>query len=800
MYVLSAMKKTYIKLIIVLGLLVPYIACEQQTDSTASPFGTYSRIDKHDGYVAGNGKMYLVGALGKKLTRAGKSRLTDQSVSLSRLHWVVGPTYGFTNLGYGWEMQWIEGNDTSAWESENVLNAEADLPFKGVELKRAGWTLNIRDIPLADQPILLRSIQLTKESEIAPEDLKLVCPVYTDPRHKQFQSWNGSPITESSDSWQPSFKDSIQFSLPNHIIAQKGGKRRLYWEPSIENTQSENPERWMLTQMLIHEAGVDMRFLENVPTVNGAFSLDLTKYFQEGIDTLQLGLWIATGWTKEETLHLVQEKLEGTLPAIIERNISSQDASVIMLTDDQLTTPLIESISATLANAEVAQAHFGGVFAQAYMYPMYYHRDMYGPFLVLMAGGKYDSAYDLMAYLIAMENRYGIQNAYDAILGRANPNNWNPSGITENSHFVKAEVPNFVIMMAQKYYEATNDLEKLRPLYDRLVYNLEVQFVNQNHMLSYQGDESYTNFRETAPRFSEEMTDSGLWYLASLRFLARLAADLGKQDDARRFGTRATQIHSALLSRMWLADLGHWAYARDASNEADSIDKRPALDPLLRWAWLELGTPNDSIFQSCQQTVLEKLIQPLRVVPEWDMCTGMDPGYLLYSLSRSQHTYAHDAAQLMLSYASDAGLYAEYYRHPGGNAIDIQGGTLRPWESSINGYAMIHYLMGFRPDLPSGRISLQPHLPKGWPGWQSDWMPLGEEGSIRFRMERTGNAISYEVERRGGMQPITCEIELGLLGEIQSVSLPLSKLSDVLAGATVNLEPGEKMAMTVNVF
>ena len=794
------MNKRFINCIILFSFTLSYIACEQQSDLPASPFGTYSRTDKHDGYVAGNGKMYVVGALGKKLTRAGKSRLTNQAISLSRLHWVVGPTYGFTNLGYGWEMQWIEGSDTIAWESEKVLNPEADLPFMGVALKKEGWTLNIRDIPLVDQPIMIRNIQLIKESQIAPKGLKLVCPVFTDPRHKQFQSWNGSLISESSDNWQPSFEDSIQFSLPNNIIAQKGGKRRLYWEPSIENTQSENPERWMLTQMLIHEPGVDMRFLERVPTVDGAFSLDLTKYFQEGVDTLELGLWIATGWTREETLHLVQEKLAGTLPELIERNISGQDASLFTLTDDQLTSPLLESISATLANAEVAQAHFGGVFAQAYMYPMYYHRDMYGPFLVLMAGGKYDRAYDLMAYLIAMENRYGIQNAYDAILGRANPNNWNPSGIQENSHFVKAEVPNFVIMMAQKYYEATNDLEKLEPLYDRLVYNLEVQYVNQNHMLSYQGDESYTNFRETAPRFSQEMTDSGLWYLASLRFLARIAEDLGKKADARRFHTRAVQIHSALLSRLWLKDRGHWAYARDASNEADSIDKRPVLDPLLRWAWLELGDPSDSIYQSCQQVVLEQLTNPLRVVPEWDMCTGMNPGYLLYSLSRSQHAYTHDAAQLMLNYASDAGLYAEYYRHPDGSVIEIQGGTLRPWESSINGYAMIHYLMGFRPNLPEGRIFLQPHFPEGWPGWQSAWMPLGEEGSIRFRMERTENAISYEIERRGGMKPIICEIELGLLGEIVSVNQPLNKLSDILAGATVNLEPGEKRIMTVNIL
>ena len=790
------MKKPLHSLIVLSALLFIHTACNQQADPLSSPLGDYERTDKHDGYVVGNGKMYVVGALGKMLTRAGKSRLTDQSVSLSRLHWVVGPTYGFTNLGYGWDMKWVESGDTLDWETEQVLNPEIDIPFKGVQLTRKGWHMQIRDIPFEDTPILLRSIQLVRGEDASNSEIQLICPVYTDPRHRQFQSWNGSPIAENSDSWQPSFTDSIQFILPNHIIAQKGGKRRLYWEPSIENTQSENPERWMLTQMLIHEPGVDMRFLKSAPIENGAFTLDLASY---QADTLQIGIWIATGWTKEETLQLVKENLTGTLPALVQRNISSQAPPLLSLTDDQQTTDLLESISATLVNAKVAQAHFGGVFAQAYMYPMYYHRDMYGPFLVMMAGGEYERAYELMAYLIAMENQYGIQNAYDAILGKANPHQWNPAATNENSHFVKAEVPNFVIMMAQKYYEATHDLEKLKPLYDRLVYNLYVQEVNANYMLSYQGDESYTNFRETAPRFSEEMTDSGLWYLASLRFLAKLAAALGKDEDAKGFRAQSGQIHKALLARMWMPDHGHWVYARDASNNPDSMDKRPALDPLLRWAWLELGNPNDSIYQSCQQVVLDKLTQPLRVVPEWDMCTGMDPGYLLYSLSRSQHVNAHDAAQLMLNYASDAGLYAEYYRHPRGSTIEIQGGTLRPWESSINGYAMIHYLMGFRPNLPAGHIYLQPHLPEGWPGWQSAWMPLSNEGRIRFRMERNGKLISYEVEREGGSQSIACQIELGLLGDIQSVDLPLNKLSDVLAGATIDLNANEKRIMTLHV-
>ena len=780
---------------ILIFLPVLFLSCSQpkQKPSILNPDG-YQRIDTHDGYVTGNSYTYIVAGLGNALTRKGKSFLSDQSVSLSRISWIVGPKYSFANLGFGWEFL---PEEDRKWEKEEILNPEEENPFWGSRLENDDYSVEIRDIPLGKNPVILRKINLKAKGQ-KPTTNRFVIPLYTDIRNYEYQVWNGNLINQEEERWKPSLdaNEGFQSDTINRTFLVKGVGRRLYWEPSIEGTKSENQPKYLMTGIMGLPESVSIKtVVNNDSSHSGYFALNLGEMDKN--QSLDFGILIVTDWTEDGVKSRYEAIKNQSLASLNEQAKSSLETPIIKPLGSE-NQKLSHSINACLNLAKVSQAHFGGVFAQAYMYPMYYHRDMYGPFLVFMASGEYERAFDLLNYLIAMENQYGLQNAYDAVADPPGDIPFDPEKVKESSHFAKAEVPNFVILMARDYFNATGDLERIAPLYDRLVYNLRIQEVNQHHLLSYQGDESYTNFRETRPKFSDEMTDSGLLYLASVRFLQKLAKLLLKKADFAEFSHRYYETLEAMNDRLWLKEERHWAFVRDDSDSLENIDRRPAFDPLLRWAWLELGSPEDSIYQLNQQAVLNHLTDPIRVVPEWDMVTGMEPGYLLYSLARSQHPETHFAAELLMKYASDRGLFAEYYRHHH-DTITTFSGTLRPWESSINGYAMIHYLLGYRPNISEKRIELSPHLPPGWTGWESREISMGEEGTIQFRLEKKTQNIVYKIIRKGGKADLEIELEMGLLGRIKSLH-PEMELKDDIGKANLLLKPDGRLQIELELF
>jgi hypothetical protein len=190
------------------------------------------------------------------------------------------------------------------------------------------------------------------------------------------------------------------------------------------------------------------------------------------------------------------------------------------------------------------------------------------------------------------------------------------------------------------------------------------------------------------------------------------------------------------------------------------------LDTLLRWFWLEMGDPLDPIPQGCLAAVLKELCHPIEVVPQGGICAGMDPGYLLYALARSQDPAMDQAARLLLGYASETGLFNEYYIYPGGRITPHpNGGKLRFWESAVNGWALIHYLLGLRLDLANRQIFIQPHLPPGWPGWISREIPLAGEGTLQLRLERSPDGpVSLSLIRRGGAHSLKVNAEFGASG------------------------------------
>jgi hypothetical protein len=83
----------------------------------------------------------------------------------------------------------------------------------------------------------------------------------------------------------------------------------------------------------------------------------------------------------------------------------------------------------------------------------------------------------------------------------------------------------------------------------------------------------------------------------------------------------------AMMDRLWLPDENHFAYGRSAGDNPDEIDRRTALDLLLRWFWLDMSDPLDSIPQQNLSAVLDELVNPVRVAPEvYDFTACMDLG------------------------------------------------------------------------------------------------------------------------------------------------------------------------------
>lgn len=103
--------------------------------------------------------------------------------------------------------------------------------------------------------------------------------------------------------------------------------------------------------------------------------------------------------------------------------------------------------------------------------------------------------------------------------------------------------------------------------------------------------------------------------------MTRLTILLNQEEDARKFKDLYDETYQAFMEGFWL-DGRNFAYSRDSGMNEDPIDTRPALDALLRWAWLELADPRDEIVTGYLNMVLKSTPfvwcrKPLILPPEW---------------------------------------------------------------------------------------------------------------------------------------------------------------------------------------
>jgi|GEM_PF-1553949 len=780
------------RLLLVALLLIVYYPSTSRAQEVN--FGYWNQDKRNDGYVVGNGKLYALVGLGKELSRHGKSALTSKDAPLTRIAWIIGPHYTIGNLGYGWEILPGDENQMTAWEQEKLIPPADSRNYWMIHCENSELELTVDDHVPDDEPILLRRIYISRKIPGGSGGVFLHIPVLTDPRNARYAMFNGDEVNEAVVSrWQrlcgpnlqprPSLPvEKLQQFFPDQkAIVHRGANHALWQEistivPDDSLYQELFPYRALATTITSSDNDIDIAVNAN------GFRIRIDP-FQPGT-TKELYLWMVTvsgseSELNQKALHILDRSIQRSASALIQ---SRQDASTkpliqpIGFADD----PITRIIEAGANLAKACQAEAGGLMAQPYMYPMYYVRDQYGSFRLFLSLGEHRRAFDVLRFYVAMQNRDGIQNAHDAPPYPPDAAFWHPRANQKDGHWQRAEVPSYIILMARDYFMHSNDLEGIKPFYPRLAYNLRIQQRNRNGLLPWAHDESYTNSPSTRPHFGDEMGDSNILFLAAAEFMTQLATLLNQEEDAREFKDLHDETYRALMQRLWLAERNYFAYARDSSMNENNIDTRPALDALLRWAWLELADPRDEIVPGCLNTVLRELINPIRVVPEtFDFTAGMDPGYVLYGLARRQHPAMHQAAEMLLNYASTGGLFSEYYRHADGLIIPF-GGTLRPWESGICAQALIQYLLGLRVQLPVKRIFLQPHLPPCWEGWRTKPIELPGEGTISLQLQRNENSeILFSLERRGGISPLQMSLEFGAFGPlIKPISEKLSFAED----------------------
>ena len=755
----------------------------------------WHRVDRHDGYVLGNGRMYMVAGLGWDLDLTTQSRVTSLNAPLSRIAWVIGPTYALGNLGWGWEIEAANDEGAIAWETETIVSPSLDCPFWGVECTASTLTMNILDIIMADHPVIVRRVNLRCPVASRTANIRLRIPVRFDPR-------NGGEMFSLKHDHSRASSSSLAENRLRQAFPREGAfvtvaaPRALYQEDSTVILEEDSNRRIFPPRALA--TGIDSLSPQVITTLQqDAFNVELGRLAPG--ETREIAVWLVTVSASDseleaEALRELNRWRARNLTEVISEAKAARPLPLLTRTDGQ-DDLLLHSIEASYNLAMACQARSGGVMAEPYMYPMYYVRDQYGSARLFLARGDYNRAWGVLSFHLGMAAFFGLQNAYDTFDVPLDPGRWPRRNEALDSRFKDAEVPSYMILEARDYLRATGDLERVKPLYPQLAFNLRVQKASVNDLFPSEGDESYSNFDETAPRFRQEATDSSLLYIAAAEFMSELAEKLGHAEDGNEFAKRAQRTRDATMKRLWLASRKHFAFARDESDDPAHIDARPVLDPLLRWDWLGMGEPGDSVSLGCLNAVLQYLINPVRVVPEDKAITaGMDAGYLLHALTRAQDSRMHDAARLVLKYASAQGLYSEYYSHENGVIIP-KSANLRPWESGVNATALLYYLIGLESDLLNQRVSLNPHLPPDWPGWSAHPILLPGEGAIHLRFERADvNEVSLLITREGGSRTLIFEVGLGGFDRpLERVSKPLKVLAEQpkLARGSVSIAPGK---------
>ncbi|MEK7257532.1 MAG: hypothetical protein AAB316_22445, partial [Bacteroidota bacterium] len=434
----------------------------------------WQRPPFQDGYVLGNGNLYIIGGLGKELSRSGKSALTEKPVSRTQLAWVAGANYTLGNLGYGWEIKpYLDGKPVEMEEKEWASDLPTDnyAPTYAMNSWENDLSVTVMDVlaPIG-VPVLMRHVQVFKPEGSAPGKVSLTLPVHSDPRNGVYAMFDGTEVNaEQVKKWQHLCGKNLKprpsvapermkqvFSAQNAIVLV-GAPRALFQEISTlvpdDKTYAEVFQERALATTAVSNAPGD-RISVNAEGIQIDFG-----QLQPG-DERAVAVWIATvsgksGETEKAALQLLDDWKNVSVEefiGMVDLKMKEDDYPIELVSKENSDLIFPPAILQPLHLARACQSNAGGVLAQPYMYPMCYVRDQYGSFRLFLAAGEPERALRVLNFYVGMENREGIQNAHDALPFPPDPAAWLPDANAKNGNHHKAEVPSYLILMARDYF------------------------------------------------------------------------------------------------------------------------------------------------------------------------------------------------------------------------------------------------------------------------------------------------------------------------------------------------------------
>lgn len=685
-------------------------------------------MQKTDGFMIGNGRCYLVEGSSYELDRCGKtSDLYETPIPFHSIVCLNGPVYGFNHFAYGFTvtLEYTENGSQRRCGFESGMNQsiryEADSIIN--QMGNGDIEILIKDAVRPHEDVIVRSVSVHCRDKIQLENPKLILQYQYDKRNLTYCDFDGSPLPMPESVSAPLRYEDHVLPESDQVTFRIPANKPMYNDESCDYGKQ-------LNYGFMRE-----RFL-TVSAVPAAQKVTDTSFEIPLGQNLSAEILFGFGFTR-------QESVPSPSPAVIA--LSGERERIPIIESDCVPIPWLFQRIDSLIHANTSET--GGVLAQPVMYPMAYNRDIYGSFLFYCAMGNLATAKKVLWFFHICQTTYDLQNAYDIESFGYEPG---PDFRPVPSYHKNAEMPSYFILMARDYYRLSSDLEMMEKLYPHLLHNLESQKLTAYFTIGTEGDESYTNFPESSPTFSEEMTDSCFLYTAACEFISEIAEKLGHKEDHDRYAQRAEQCRKAVENRMWLPDKGHYLFSRNG----DQVDERPALDLLCHPLFFQYADPHHRHSFRSFLSVLDHLLSPhLQIVPGFNKCAGGDIGYLLYNAASFQHPAADRFFEDYEKFVSSSGAFSEYYSFQNGE-YHRQGGNLRPWESGINGYALLNYLFGIKVDLPNRILRLAPHLPskinrlsiKNYPVGEAVMsLQLSREGEEEI-LELCGDLTSYSIQ------------------------------------------------------
>lgn len=701
-------------------------------------------MQKTDGFIIGNGRCYLVEGSEFELDRSAKT--CDRYETPIPFHSIVclnGPVYGFNHFAYGFTvtLEYTENGrrcqrgfesgmkQSIRYKSDRILNQLEDERIE----------IFIEDAIRPHEDVIVRNISVHSKDNIQLKDPKLVIRYQYDRRNLTYCDFDGSYLPMPASVAGP-------LRYEDHVLPAEGciTFRIPAHKPMYDD--------WACGYGKQLDYGFMRERFLTVSAVPAPQKVTDTSFELPLDQSLSAQILFGFGFTKEESV---------PSPSPVAAALSGETRKTPVIESDCPQIPWLFQRIDALIRANTAET--GGVLAQPVMYPMSYNRDIYGSFVFYCAMGDLTTAKNILWFFHICQTTYDLQNAYDVESFGYEPG---PDFKPVPSCHKNAEVPSYFILMARDYYRLSNDLEMMEKLYPHLLHNLESQKLTAHFTVGTEGDESYTNFPESTPVFSEEMTDSCFLYTAACEFICEIAEKLGFQKDVDRYAKRAQQCREAVENRMWLPEQGHYLFSR---NE-DRIDARPALDLLCHPLFFQYANPHHQHSLLSFLAVLNQLVSPhLQIVPGFSMCAGGDIGYLLYNAAAFQHPAADQFFEDYQKFVSSSGAFSEYYYAQDGE-YRRRGGNLRPWESGINGYSLFCYLFGIRVDLPNHTLRLAPHLPQNVNELSIKDYAVGES-DLSLTLRREGE--EEVVELNGELSAYNIQLVVGS-GSNQTVQITVN--------------------------